>query len=73
MAITPTNVLRIQLPKYHDNDNLILHIRQLTKVCVTNGEDTNVHKIQQFLNYLKRRVVDWFAKYETTHLATIWN
>jgi hypothetical protein len=45
MAIAPTNVLRIQLPKYHNNDNLVLHIWQLTKVCVTNGEDIDAYKI----------------------------
>jgi len=48
MVIVPINVLRIQLPKYRDNDNPILHIQQLTKLCVTNGKDTNVHKIQYF-------------------------
>jgi hypothetical protein len=45
MVVVPINVLRIQLPKYHDNDDLVIHIPQSTKVCVTNGEDTNDHKI----------------------------
>jgi hypothetical protein len=40
-----TNVLCIQLPKYHDNDDPVIHIRQLTKVCMTNGEDMNNHKL----------------------------
>lgn len=26
MVIPPTNALRIQLPKYHDNEHLVLHI-----------------------------------------------
>jgi hypothetical protein len=30
MAIICVNVLRIQLPKYHDDDDPIIHIRQLT-------------------------------------------
>jgi hypothetical protein len=38
MAIPLANALRIQLPKYHDNEDLVLHIRQLTKMCVTNGK-----------------------------------
>jgi hypothetical protein len=64
MVVIPTNVLCIQPPKYHDNDDLVIHIRQLTKVCVTNGEDINDHKLQYFLNlnYLKGKVANWFAK-----------
>ncbi len=46
IAIIPINVLRIQLLKYHDNDDHVLHIWQLTKVCVINGEDINDHKLQ---------------------------
>jgi hypothetical protein len=37
MAVPLANVLRIQLLKYYDNEDLVLHIRQLMKVCVTNG------------------------------------
>jgi hypothetical protein len=48
MAIVLANVLHIQLPKYHDNDDPIIYIRQLIKVCVTNGEDTYDHKLQYF-------------------------
>ncbi len=31
MAIVPINVLCIELPKYHDNDDHAIHIQQLTK------------------------------------------
>jgi hypothetical protein len=44
MVVVPTNVLHIQLPMYHENDPII-HIRQLTKICVINGEDTDDHKL----------------------------
>jgi len=63
--------LRIQLPKYHDNDDPTLYIQQLTKICVTNGE--NNHKIQYFPNSLKERVIDWFIRYEIAHPTTTWN
>ncbi len=52
MALTTTNVLCIQLPIY-DNDNLMFHLRQLTKVCVTNGENILDHKLQYFPNLFK--------------------
>jgi len=53
-TILPTiNVWCIQPPKYHDNDDLMSHLQKLTKVCVTNKEDTNNHKLQYFLNSLK--------------------
>jgi hypothetical protein len=39
----------------------------LTKVCVTNGEDTNHHKLQYFPNSLRGRATNWFRKYETIH------
>jgi hypothetical protein len=45
MAIMLINVLLIQLLKYHDNDDFIIHIQQLIKTCVTNGEDINDHKL----------------------------
>jgi hypothetical protein len=32
VAIAPTNVLKIQLPKYHNNDDPVLHIQSITKV-----------------------------------------
>jgi hypothetical protein len=75
MVVVPTNVLCIQLLKYHDNDDLVIHIRQLTKVCVTNGEDTNNHKLQYFpnFNYLRGKVVNWFAKYKMTHPVATWD
>ncbi len=53
IAVPLANVLRIYLSKYHDNEDLVLHIRQLTKVCVTNGEYTNYHKLQYFPNSLR--------------------
>jgi hypothetical protein len=55
MAIVPINVLHIQLLKYHDNNDLVIHIWQLTKVSVTNGEDTNDHKLQYFPNFFRKR------------------
>jgi hypothetical protein len=58
MAIPPANALQIQLPKYHDNGDLVLHIQQLTKVCVTNGKDTDHHKLQYFPNSLRGRAIN---------------
>jgi len=72
MVVVPTNVLHIQLSKYHDDDDLVIHIRQLTKVCVINGKDTNNHKLQFFPIFLKRITIDWFAKYEMAHLVATW-
>ncbi len=45
VAVVPVNVLCIQLPKYHGNDDLIIQIQQLIKVCVTKGEDIDDHKL----------------------------
>jgi hypothetical protein len=39
---------------------------------VTNGEDINNHKLQYFPYSLRGRTVDWFVKYETTHLVATW-
>ncbi len=39
---------------------------------MTNGEDIDNHKLQYFPNSLRGRAIDWFAKYETTHLTTAW-
>jgi hypothetical protein len=72
MALLATNELRIQLPKYHDNDDPISHLQQLTTICVTNGKNIEDHKFQYFPNSLKRKAVDWFAKFETAQLATTW-
>jgi hypothetical protein len=58
MVIPPANALQIQLPKYHDNGDPVLHIQQLTKVCVTNGKDIDCHKLQYFPNSLKGKAVD---------------
>jgi hypothetical protein len=38
MVVILVNVLRIQLPKNHDNNDPVIHIRQLTKVYVINGK-----------------------------------
>jgi hypothetical protein len=48
MAIIVANVLRIPLPKFHDGDDKVIHIGRLAKVCVTNGEDIDAHKLQYF-------------------------
>ncbi len=56
MAIMAANVLWIPLPKFLDGDDVIIHIGTLAKVCVTNGEDINAHKLQYFLTTLKVQV-----------------
>ncbi len=58
------NVLQILLLKYHDNKDLVLHIRQLMKVCVTNGEYIDYHKVQYCPNSMSGRVANWFRRYE---------
>jgi hypothetical protein len=72
MAAPPTNALQIQVPKYHDNGNPILHIQQLTKVCVTNGKNTYCHRLQYFPNSLGGKLVNWFRRYEATHPIATW-
>jgi hypothetical protein len=42
------------------------------KVCATNGENIDRHKLQYFPNSLKGRVVDWFGRYEIAHPTTTW-
>jgi len=64
-------VLR-KLPKYHGYGDLALHIRQLIEVCVTNGEDTNCHKLQYFSNSPRGKVADWFGRYEIAHPTMTW-
>ncbi len=58
MAIIHTNILHIQLPKYYDNDDLVLHIQQLIKVCVIDGKDIEYHKLQYFPNSLKGKAAN---------------
>jgi hypothetical protein len=58
MAVPLASVLGIQLPKYHDSRDPVLHIQQVTKVCVTNEKDTNCHKLQYFPNSLRGRIVN---------------
>ncbi len=72
MAQAVDNVLRIQLPKYHDEDEPLSHIRQLTKACVTNGENIDLHKLQYFPYILRGRVVSLFVWFETTNLVATW-
>jgi hypothetical protein len=48
MVVMVANVLQISLPKFHHGDDAITHIGRLAKLCVTNGEDTNAHKLQYF-------------------------
>jgi len=74
-SIPPTNALCIQLPKYHDNEGLILHVRQLIEICVTNGKNIDDHKLQYFPNSLRGRyeiflpVVTWV---EVQHAFITW-
>jgi hypothetical protein len=56
-----------------DNDDLVIHIRQLTKVCATNGKDTYDHKLQCFPKFFRGRTVDWFAKYKMVHPVATWD
>jgi hypothetical protein len=65
MVVPVVNALQIQLFKYHDNRDLVLHIRQLTKVYVTIGKDIDNHKLQYFPNSLKEKATNWFGRYET--------
>jgi hypothetical protein len=39
---------------------------------VTNGGNTNDHKLQYFSNSSKGKVTDWFGKYETIHPKMTW-
>jgi hypothetical protein len=48
MAIVVVNILQIPLPKFHDGNDVVTHIKSLAKICVMNGEDTNAHKLQYF-------------------------
>ncbi len=73
MVETMGNVLCIQFPKYHDNDDPIFHLQQLTKVCATNGKNINVDKLQYFPNSLEGRTTNWFAQYEITNPTSTWN
>jgi hypothetical protein len=56
MVIVAPKVLRIPLPKFHDGDDAIIHIGRLTKVYVTNGEDTDAHKLQLFLQHYEEKM-----------------
>jgi hypothetical protein len=65
MATPISNVLIIQLPLYQIDDDPTSHLQQLTKICVTNGENTNVHKLRYFPYSLKKIKMDWFDRYAT--------
>jgi hypothetical protein len=49
------------------------HLQKLTKICVTNGNNIEDHKLQYFPNSLKGKVDNWFAKFEIARLATTWD
>jgi hypothetical protein len=57
MAKMATNVLQIPLPKFHDGDDAIIHIGRLAKICVTNVEDTNAHKLHYIPTTLRGKNV----------------
>ncbi len=70
LKVIVPNVLQIQLPKYCENNDLVIfHFWQFTMACVTNGENTRAHKLQYFPKSLRGKVVNWFAHYEITHLT----
>jgi hypothetical protein len=72
MVIVVGNVLWIPLPKFHDGDDAIIHIGRLTKICVTNSEAINAHKLEYFPTTLWRKNVSWFIHYETTNHPATW-
>ncbi len=61
------NVLWIPLAKFHDADDVVIHIERLAKVCVTNGEDIDAHELQYFPTTLWGKNASWFIYYETTN------
>jgi hypothetical protein len=73
VVVVLVNVLCIQLLKYHDKDDLVMHIWQLTKVYVTNGKDTDDHKLQYFPNSLRGRAIVWFSRYGIVHIMATWD
>jgi hypothetical protein len=62
MAIVATKVLWIPLPKFHDGDDAVTHIGRLAKLCVTNGENIDAHK-------LWGKNVKWFTHFETKNIS----
>ncbi len=72
MVIVAPNVLQIPLPKFHDGNDVVIHIGRLTKVCVMNGEDIDAHKLQLFPITLWGKIASWFTHYETTNLVATW-
>ncbi len=57
MVVVLVNFLCIQLPKYHDNDDPVIHIWQLIKVCVTNGKDIDDHNYNIFQIFLEEELL----------------
>jgi hypothetical protein len=55
MVALMANALKVPLPKYHDGDDPMTH------VCIMNGENIYVHKLQYFPNTLKRQAIGWFV------------
>jgi hypothetical protein len=60
MVALVANVLKIPLPKYHDGDDQMTYVKQLTHVCIMNGENIYVHKLQYFPSTLRRQIIGWF-------------
>jgi hypothetical protein len=54
-------MLKVPLPKYHDGDDQMTHVKQLTHVCIMNDENVYVHKFQYFPNTLRRQAIGWFV------------
>jgi hypothetical protein len=61
MVALVANALKVPLPKYHDGDDPMTHVKQLTHVCIMNGENIYVHKLQNFPNTSKRQDIGWFV------------
>jgi hypothetical protein len=61
MVALVANALKIPLPKYHDGDDQMTHVKQLTHVCIIYGENIYVSKLQYFPNALKRQAIGWFV------------
>jgi hypothetical protein len=72
MVIVAINVLQIPLPKFHDGNGAIIHIRRLTKIYVMNGQDIDARKLQYFPTTLQGKNVSWFTCYETTNPVATW-
>ncbi len=54
MVTLMANALEIPLPKYHDGDDWMTHVKQWTHVCIMNGENIYVHKLQYFPKHFEK-------------------